>query len=117
MRLIGSLIINLIALLVVSYIVPGFEFTDLRSAFVATIAIGVVNTFIKPILHIIALPISILTLGIFAFLLNVALLWGISYIVPGFEIDSFLTAAIASVVLALVSAFFHKVAREPKNEK
>jgi putative membrane protein len=115
MRLIGELLINVISLLVVEYVVPGFVLANLETAFVAAIVIGVVNTFIRPILQIIALPISILTLGIFAFLVNVALLWAVSFIVPGFEISSFLTAAIASIVLSLVSAFLHKLAKQREN--
>ncbi|MFV1917775.1 MAG: phage holin family protein [Patescibacteria group bacterium] len=73
---------------------------------------GIVNTFIKPVLQIIALPISIITFGVAAFLINVVLLWGISFIVPGFEIENFLTAVISSIVLSLVSMFLNKLAEE-----
>jgi len=103
--------INTFVLLVVEYIVPGFVLSDLRVAIVAAIAIGVVNTFIRPVVQIIALPFSILTLGIGAFLVNVGLLWGVAAIVPGFEIDGFVTAAVAAIVLALVSAFLHRAAK------
>lgn len=112
MHLILKLAINVFALLVVERLVPGFLLTDIWAAVIATVAIGVVNTFIKPILQLIALPISILTFGISAFLINVLLLWGTSKLVPGFEIASFLTAIIASVVLTLVSWFLHKLSRE-----
>lgn len=111
MHIIGELIINVLALFVVEYIIPGFVLVDIQSAIVAAIVIGIVNTFIRPVLHIIALPISILTLGIFAFLINVALLWMVASIVPGFEIDGFVTAAIASIALALTNAFLHKLAK------
>ena len=112
MKLVGKLIINILALLVVEYLIPGFSLVDTRALIVAAIVIGVVNTFIRPVVQILVLPISIVTLGIFAFFVNVFLLWGISYIVPGFEIDSFMTATIASIVLALVTAFLGKVASE-----
>lgn len=112
LNIIGKLLINIVALLVVEYIIPGFELADTSTAIVTAIIIGVVNTFIRPVLQIIALPISIATLGISAFLLNVLLLWGVSYFVPGFTINSFLTAAIASIVLSLVSAFLHKLAKD-----
>ncbi len=111
MKLVGELIINTVALLVVEYVTPGFELETLESAIVAAIGIGVVNTFIRPVLQIIALPISILTLGIFAFFINVTLLWGVAAIVPGFNISSFFTAAIASILLSLVNAFLHKLAK------
>ena len=89
MKLIIRLAVNVFTLLVVEYLVPGFILTDYRAAIAAAIVIGVVNSFIKPIVHLIALPISILTFGIAAFLINVLLLWGASMMVPGFEIVSF----------------------------
>lgn len=106
------LAVNVFALLVVEYLVPGFILSDLWTAVVAAIVIGIVNTFIKPIIQLIALPFSILTFGITAFLINVFLLWLASRVVPGFEIQSFLTAIVASIVLSLVSWFLHKLARE-----
>ncbi|HEX6977406.1 MAG TPA: phage holin family protein [Patescibacteria group bacterium] len=112
MKLVMKLAINVFALLVVAYIVPGFNLDNLTSAIVAAVVIGVVNTFIKPILQLIALPISLLTFGIAAFLINVALLWAVSLIVPGFTISSFATAIIASIALSLISWFLHKLARE-----
>ena len=112
MKLLMRLAINVFALLVVEYLVPGFELANLWSAIVAAVVIGVVNTFIKPILQLIALPVSILTFGIAAFLINVLLLWATSKVVPGFAIAGFTTAIIASVVLSLVSWFLHKIASE-----
>ena len=111
MGLLMNLLINTLALVAVSYIVPGFHVSDLQAAIVAAIVIGVINTFIRPIVQLIALPISFLTLGLFAFIVNVFLLMLAAYIVPGFDIDGFLTAIIASIVLALVSAFLHKLAK------
>ena len=112
MRLIIRLAINVFALFVVEYLVPGFHLAGLWTAVVAAVVIGVVNTFIKPILQLVALPISILTFGIAAFLINVLLLWGTSMLVPGFTIASFTTAIIASIVLSLVSWFLHRLARD-----
>lgn len=112
MKLLFKIAINAFTLLVVEYIVPGFILSNVWSAVVAAIAIGVVNTFIKPVLQLVALPISIMTLGIFALFVNVALLYGVSFIVPGFHISSFWTAFVASIVLSLVSWFLHKIASD-----
>lgn len=112
MKLIMRLVINTLALLVVEYIVPGFHLANIWTAVVAAIAIGIVNTFIRPIIQIIALPFSILTFGIVAFLINVLLLWGTSMFVPGFVIANFWTAVIASVLLSFVSWFLHKLASD-----
>jgi putative membrane protein len=112
MKLVIRLAINVFALLIVAYLIPGFILADLTSAVVAAVVIGVVNTFIRPLLQLIALPISILTWGLAAFFINVALLYLTSMIVPGFEIANFVTAILASVVLSLVSWFLNKLARE-----
>ena len=74
MKLLMRLVINVLSLLIVEYLVPGFVLKDIWTAVVAAIVIGIVNVLIKPVLQFIALPISILTLGIGAFLINVLLL-------------------------------------------
>ncbi len=112
MKLLMRLAVNVFALLVVEYLVPGFKLQNFWTAIVAAIAIGIVNTLIKPVLQIIALPISIMTLGIGAFLINVLLLWATSKFVPGFYIANFMTALLASIVLSLVTWFLHMLARD-----
>lgn len=116
MKLLIKLALNIFALLIVSYLVPKFYFADLWTIVVTAVVIGVVNTFIKPVLQIIALPISIITFGITAFLINVVLLWTVSFIVPGFEIESFMTAVISSIILSLVSLFLNRLAEDKKDK-
>jgi len=112
MNFIVRLAINVFALFVVEYLVPGFHLADIWTGVVAAVAIGLVNTIIKPIVQLIALPLSILTFGLTAFLVNVLLLWGTSKLVPGFTIDSFTTALVSAIILSLVSWFLHKLAAE-----
>ncbi len=112
MQLIMRLAINVFSLFVVEYLVPGFHLANLWTAIVTAIVIGVVNTLIKPILQLVALPISMLTFGVTAFLINVFLLWVVSKVVPGFQIATFGAAIVASIVLSLVSWFLHKLAKE-----
>lgn len=112
MKLLMRLAVNVLALLFVAYLVPGFVIRDVWTAVIAAIAIGIVNTLIRPVLQIIALPISILTLGIGAFIINVLLLWGTSRLVPGFHITNFTAAVLGSIVLSLVTWFLHKLAHE-----
>ena len=109
MKILIKLALNTFTLLIVAYLVPGFYLADLWAGIVSGVVIGIVNTFIKPVLQIVAFPISILTFGIAAFLINVFLLWGVSFIAPGFDIENFFTAVIASIVLSLVSMFLHKL--------
>lgn len=115
MKVLIKLILSIFALLIVAYLVPGFKFDSFWATVVTAVVMGVVNTFIRPVLQIIFLPLSIVTFGIVAFLINVVLLWAVSYIVPGFEIANFMTAVIASVVMTLVSLFLHKLSEEKKD--
>lgn len=112
MKLVVRLVINVFALFVVQYLLPGFQLAGIWTAVVAVIVIGLVNTFIRPILQLIALPISILTFGITAVIINVLLLWGSSKLVPGFEIATFWTAFFASILISLVSWFMLKLASD-----
>lgn len=105
MRLIGYLIINTAALLITAYLLPFVTVDDFQSAIIAAVVIGVINTFIKPVLQLLTLPLSLLTLGLFSFILNVLLLMGAAYITPGFHIEGFIGAAIAAIVLSLTSSF------------
>ncbi len=116
MKLLIKIVLNAVALYIVAFIIPGFDFDGYTSLLVASIIMGVVNTFIKPVLQILFLPITIVTLGVFALLINVTLLWGISFLVPGFEIASFTTAIIASIALMLVSMFLHKLSEDKKDD-
>ncbi len=110
-KLLGSLIVNTLALLIVAYLVPGFEVIDIKAAIVAAVVIGIINIFIKPILQIITLPITFMTLGLFAIALNVALLMGAAYVVPGFEIHGLLAAFIGSIALSIVSSFLNMLTK------
>ncbi len=111
MKLIGALLVNTLALLVTAYLVPGFVVSSLSTALVAAIVIGVINMFIKPVLQLVALPITFLTLGLFALILNVLLLMLAAQITPGFDIDNFFSAVIGSIVLSLTSSFLGLLTR------
>jgi len=112
MKIAGKLIINSFALAVVGYLLPGVAFTDIFALIVTAIVLGIVNTLIRPVLQIIALPISIITFGIAALLINVSLLWFVAFVVPGFSINSFQTAVLGSILLSLVSWFLHRLEKE-----
>lgn len=110
MKLLIRLAVNVFALLVVAYLVPGFVLTSLWAAIVAAIMIGVVNTFIRPFVQLIALPLSLLTFGLVALVINVLMLWLASTLVPGFTITTFYAALVSSVLLSLISWFLGMLA-------
>lgn len=111
MKLLVSLVVNILTLMIVTSILPGFVIADWWTALVAAVVIGVINTFIKPVLLFLTLPLTIVTLGIFALILNVALLMAAAALVPGFSIDGLVTALLASILISLVSSFLGSLAR------
>ncbi len=102
-----------VALLITANIVPGFYVKNFVAALVAAIVIGLVNAFIRPILAILAFPITLLTLGLFTLVINALTLWLASALTPGygFEIRGFLPALLGSIVLAIVSSVINYFAR------
>lgn len=95
-------IVNALALLLVAYIVPGFVLTGLYPALIAALILGLANAIVRPVLLLLTLPINILTLGLFTFVVNAVLLWFVATIVKGFEITSFGTAVLGAVILWVI---------------
>ncbi|MBN3963304.1 MULTISPECIES: phage holin family protein [unclassified Nostoc] len=95
-----------VALLITSRIVDGFIVNNFVVALVASVVIGLVNAFVRPILRLLTFPITLLTFGLFTFVINALTLWLASALTPGygFEIKGFLPALLGSIVLAIVSS-------------
>ncbi|MEG0820671.1 MAG: phage holin family protein [Burkholderiaceae bacterium] len=98
MRILLVWILNAVALYLVTLVVPGVSVNDYLTAFVAAILLSLVNTLIKPILIVLTLPVTILTLGLFLFVLNALLFWGVSSLLPGFHVAGF-GSALLGVIL------------------
>jgi putative membrane protein len=88
-----------------AYLIPGAEVT-LLGAIILAVVLGIINTFIKPVLSLLTLPLTIVTLGLFSLVLNAVMIILASKIVPGFSIVGFWPALWFSIVLSLVNAFF-----------
>jgi len=109
-QIIINLILGAVAVLISAYVLPGVHVDGFFTALVAAVLLSVVNTFIKPLIVILTLPINILTLGLFSLVINALMVMIVSAIVPGFEVDGLLWAFIFSVVLSLVSAVIYMLA-------
>ncbi|NOT34100.1 MAG: phage holin family protein [Candidatus Eisenbacteria bacterium] len=105
------------AMLLLSQLLPGFEVTGWVPALLGALVLAFVNTLVKPILFVLTLPFTIITLGLFLFVLNAACLWIASLVVPGFRISNIVTALLASILLSLVGMIWKAVTRETKQEK
>src|ERR1019366_4379556 len=102
----------LVLLLLVSQFVTGIHFAGFGSALLAALVLGVVNSLVRPILILVTLPITILTLGLFLIVINALMLMLTSALVPGFVVANFLSALVAGVLLGLfnlvVSSLMHR---------
>lgn len=102
MSLLIRLALNALALLIVAWLFEGIRATPV-AALIAAVVLGFVNTFIKPIVYFLTLPINFLTLGIFGLVVNAVLFKLISMVVPGFEVHGFFAAFFGAIVLSIVS--------------
>lgn len=107
--MIAKWVVNAIALYIVARVVPGIHLLDFGSALWAVIIIGLVNVLVKPLLVLLTLPITVVTLGLFLLVINAALLLLASSFAPGFTVDGFGSALLGSVVLSIVSWILHSL--------
>ncbi|HWI40981.1 MAG TPA: phage holin family protein [Verrucomicrobiae bacterium] len=103
MHFILKWLIGALAVGVTAYVLPGIRVSGFFAALVTALVLGLVNTFIKPVLLLLTLPINILTLGLFTLVVNALLIMLTSAIVPGFEVRNFGWAMLFSLVLSLVT--------------
>ena len=115
MRLLLIWALNAVALLLVAYIIPGVHLEDFYSALVAVLALGLVNTLLRPIFVLLTLPVTLLTLGLFLFVVNALLFWFVGDILSGFRVDGFLSALFGSIVYSVASWLFSSIIKNKKN--
>jgi putative membrane protein len=92
-----------VAILLASFFVPGIKVDTLSTAIIAACVLGLINVFIRPIVVLLTLPLSILTLGLFYFFINAFLLKLVAYFVSGFEVRSFFAAFFGSLIISVVT--------------
>ncbi len=93
------------AVFAAAYILPDVEVESFTAALVAAIVLGVINAILRPILLILTLPINVMTLGLFTFVINALIILLVANIVPGFAVNGFIPALILGLVLALINFF------------
>lgn len=101
---------TILALYIGAWFIPGVEISSLWTGIIVALLLAFINTFIKPILVLLTLPITIITLGLFLLVLNGLIILLVSALVPGFHVYSFFSAIILSIVVSLVSWFFGALA-------
>ena len=107
--LIASWLIGALSLFIVAHIVPGFMVRSFESALIAALVIGLINATIGVVLKFLTFPLTILTFGIFLFVVNAFLLKMAAGLVSGFAINGFLPAFLGAIVLAIVHSFLRNL--------
>lgn len=103
MKLIVKLVITALALLLVAYVLPGVEVTGFYIALIVALLLGLLNLIVRPILILLTLPINILTLGLFTFVINGLLFWFVATFVDGFAVNGFWAAVLGALIVSVVS--------------
>jgi len=96
-------LINAAGLLLVAYLYPGVQVEGFLAALLAALVLGLVNAVIRPILVILTLPVTVLTLGLFIFVINALLFWFVAEIVHGFRVTGFGAALLGSILYSIVT--------------
>lgn len=103
MKLLITWLINAAALFALPYLMSSVKVTNFKAALIAALVLGLVNTLVRPVLVLLTLPVTFLTLGLFIFILNALLFWAVASFVDGVHVDGFVSALIASILYSIIS--------------
>ena len=103
LKLLVVWLINALALLTVAYVMPGIAVADIWAAMIAAVVLGLVNAVIRPVLVLLTLPVTILTLGLFIFVINGLLFWFVGTFIEGFVVSGFWPGVFGAIVYSLIS--------------
>jgi len=109
MSLIARFILSILGLLVIAHYVPGIELDSLYIASIVAVIFAILNITIKPFLFLLTLPINIITLGLFAFVINGFLFWFTASFIEGFSVAGFLPAFIGSILYSILTWLISKI--------
>lgn len=101
--MIYSLLINSVAVFIAAYILDGVTVKNFFTAILVAVILALMNTFIRPIIVFLTIPVTILTLGLFILVINALILMAVDYFLEGFEIRNFWWAVLLSIVLSLIN--------------
>jgi putative membrane protein len=114
MRIILRWCINALALLAVAYLYSGVKVDGIMAALIAALALGLANAIIRPVLILLTLPVTILTMGLFIFIINAFLFWFVAEVVKGFTVTGFMAALIGSLMYSVITLVVNAVITEKK---
>lgn len=103
MKLLIAWLINAVALIAVAYLVPGISVSSFVTALVAALVLGLVNAVLRPVLVLLTLPVTLLTLGLFILVINGLLFWFVGSFISGFVVSGFWPAMLGAILYSIVS--------------
>ena len=103
MKLLVTWVLNALALIAVAYLVPNIHVDNIWIALIAALVIGLANVLIRPLLIILTLPITLITLGLFIFVINGVLFWAVGNLLQGFEVRNLLSGIIGAIAYSVIS--------------
>ncbi|MCD8503904.1 MAG: phage holin family protein [Burkholderiaceae bacterium] len=106
-------ILNAVALLAVAYVLPGIVIASFWSAMLAALVLGLLNTLVKPLLILLTLPITIVTLGLFLLVLNALVFWLAGSLFKGFQVEGFWWAVAGAILYSIISSLFSMLIFQP----
>lgn len=105
--ILANWILSAIVIFAIAQYLDGFQVDSFQTALIVALVLGIFNAIIRPIITILTLPINILTLGLFSFVISALLIMATDYFVPGFTVNSFIPALVAAVALWIINIVLH----------
>lgn len=102
-------LLNAVTILAAAYFIPGIHVANFVAALVIALILGILNVIVKPVLFVLTLPITILSLGLFIFVLNALLVLLTAHIVSGFYVDTFFSALLFSITIGILNTVLNKI--------
>jgi putative membrane protein len=102
-RLLIAWLLNAVALLAVAYLMPSIQVASVGTALIAALVLGLVNTLVRPLLIILTLPVTLLTMGLFLLVLNGLLFWAVGSFLDGFTVSTFWSGFFGAILYSLIS--------------
>lgn len=120
-KFITKAIITSVAVLIAAYLLKGVTIDSTLTAMIVAVVLGLLNTFVKPALVLLTIPFTVLTLGLFLFVINIIIIYLASEIVPGFKVNGWWSALLFSIIVSFTSGalerFIHKYGKDRDDKR
>ncbi|QHS61726.1 phage holin family protein [Chitinophaga agri] len=115
MNIIIRLLVTALAAMVTAYILPGVHLPDFKTALILALVLAILNLLVKPVLILLTLPVTVITLGLFLLVINAVIILLAANLVDRFEVDGFFWALLFSIVLSVINSIMHGIAGGEKD--